>query len=220
MKTIVALFVACALFGAMLAPTTARSQQSDPTPTVVKIEGQTIKIRQCIKPLDEHRQQEVSELMYGQKITNLSSRPIIVYRYAPQPYDVRLSRTLEGIQKAKFQMKERPAVSPKPARDFPEPDPSNQFFRVLQPFQSFNYEYPEIVTFLPTELIDGEKKLLVGEFYIQLKVATWLAGTDEAEKLRQRWARHGEFFYHDVITEPFPFTVEKVGANTPRCNNP
>ena len=220
MKTIVALFVVCAVFGALLAPTTARTQQSNATPAVVKIEGQTITIRQCIKPLDENRQQEVSELMYGQKITNLSNRPIIVYRYAPQPYDVRLSTTLEGIQKAKFQMKERPGVSPKHAREFPEPDPTNQFFRVLQPFQSFLYEYPEILTFLPTELIDGDKKLLVGQFYIQLKVATWLAGTDEAEKLRQRWARHGEFFYHDVITEPFPFTVEKVGANTPRCNNP
>lgn len=217
MKQIVTLTLVCAVFGAMFAPTTAQPQQSDEKPAVVKIEGQTIRIRQCVKPLDQNRQQEVSELLYGQKITNLSSRPIIIYRYAPAPYDVRLSDTLEGVQKRKFQQKERPALPSTPRRfDADAPDKS---FRVLQPFQSFNYEYPQSVTFLPVELIDTEKKLLMGEFFIQLKVATWGSTTEEAQKLQQRWAQYGDFFYQDVITEPFPVTFEKVGPKTPRCND-
>jgi hypothetical protein len=217
-KQIVTLTFVCAVFGAMFAPTTVQPQQSDEKPAVVKIEGQTIRIRQCVKPLDENRQQEVAELMYGQKITNLSSRPIIIYRYAPAAYDVRLSDTLEGVQERKFQQKERPAP-PSPPRHF-DADSPDKSFRVLQPYQSFNYEYPQGLTFLPAELIDTEKRMLVGEFFIQLKVRTWGSTTEEAQTLQQRWAQYGDFFYHDVITEPFPVTFEKVGPTTARCNIP
>ena len=209
---------ACAACGVMFAPTTVRMQQRDEKPAVVRISGQAISIRQCIKPLDEKRQQEVSELSYRLKLTNISSRPIIIYRYTPNAYDARLSTTLAGIQHAKFHFDERPSFSPMPTRTFQDPEPGNQSFRVLVPNQSYTYEYPEIVTFLPTELIDADKKVFVGEFFIQLKVTTWLSTTEEAEKLQHRWAKYGQFFYQDVTTEPFSFTVEKAGPATARCN--
>ena len=216
-KKFVALIIACAGFGAMFAPATARLKQSDEKQQVVKISGQTIRIRQCIEPVDGNRQREVSELLYGQRITNISGRPIVIYRYPPKAYDVRLSTALEGIEKAKFKSEKRPTFANTPAH-FIDPDSPNKPYGVLQPGQSFNYEYPEALTFLPVELINTDKKILVGEFFIQLKVATWLGTPQDAEKVQRRWSQYGEFFYQDVITEPFPFTIEKVGATTPRCD--
>ena len=217
MKKIVTFIIACAGFGAMFAPAKARVKQSDEKPAMVKISCQTIRIRQCIERVDGNTQREVSELLYAQKITNVSGRPIVIYRYPPKAYDVRLSTTMEGIEKGKFKLENRPTFAPTPAH-FIDPDSPNKPYGVLLPSQSFNYEYPETVTFLPVELIDTDNKGFVGEFFIQLKVATWVATPPDAEKVQRRWSQYGEFFYQDVITEPFPFTIEKAGATTPRCD--
>jgi hypothetical protein len=215
-QKIVTLMIACAAFGAMFVPTAVRTQQSAEKPVTVRITAQTVSVRQCIEPVDNESQREVSELLYRLTTTNLSGRPIIIYRYSPKAYDVRLSKTSAAITHGKFQYVTRPSFAMKLSPKFFDPD-APSLFRVLQPNQSFTYEHPELLTFLPVELIDTDKKEFEGQFFIQLKVATWYGEASEAEKVQQRWANYGDFLYQDVTTEPFPFTIEKAGATTPRC---
>lgn len=78
-------------------------------PDLVRITGETTSVRQCIQQLDENGQEEQAELQIRFHITNLSNRPLIIYRYAPASFDVRLSKTLAGITTEPF-----PFTHPKP----------------------------------------------------------------------------------------------------------
>ncbi|HXQ70388.1 MAG TPA: hypothetical protein VN844_07875 [Pyrinomonadaceae bacterium] len=209
-KKIVALLIA--FIPVLNQPAVGAQQRQD----LVRITGETTSVRQCIQQLDENRQEEQAELHFRLSITNLSNRPLIIYRYAPAPFDVRLSRTLAGIPHGKFHYGQRPAFS-HPPRDF-APAELATLFRVLPPNSSLTYEDPQSLKMSSTELIEANTNLLEGQSYIQLKLATWVWEIEKAEKLQQLWARYGDFFYQDVTTEPFPFTINKPGAATPRCD--
>lgn len=210
MKKIVALLIA--FIPVLNQPAVGAQQRQD----LVRITGETTSVRQCIKQLDENRQEDLAELQVRFHITNLSNRPLILYRYAPSPFDVRLSQTLAGIPYGKFHYEQRPAFS-HPPRDFAAAE-FTTLFRVLPPNSSLTYEDRQSLKMSSTELIEADTNLLEGQCYIQLKLATWVWEVEKAEKLQQRWARYGDFFYEDVTTEPFPFTINKPGAATPRCN--
>lgn len=211
----IALLIACAIFGAVFAPSTIRAQEREEKQQLVKISGEPINVRQCVQPVKDY-QTRTSELLFRLRITNVSSRPVIVYRYVPAPFDARLGRTLADIQKRTFHFKERPtpAHAP-PQRNFDEAAPTNEF-RILQSNESFAYEAPTSAVFL--ESPDPQPPGFEGEFFVQLKAQTWVWEVEKAERLRQRWASYGEFFYQDVTVEPFKFTINKSGAATPRCD--
>lgn len=216
---LVALLIACLY--AISASTNVRGQQGGEkslNSEFVRVTGEAIGLQQCIRPIDETRRQVQSTLQFRLRLTNVSSQPLIIYRYDPAVFDSRLSRTLAGIQDAQFQFAERPpfrcCVSP---RSFEEIEPTNEF-RVLQPKESFTYESPESLTFLATESVDSGSKRFEGDYFLQLKAATWIWEVEKAEKLQQRWTRLGNFFYNDVTSEPFPITITKPGATIARCD--
>ncbi|HEX5888214.1 MAG TPA: hypothetical protein VFY61_05905 [Pyrinomonadaceae bacterium] len=215
---IVALLIACTGFGTLFAPPAVRAQQRDEKQALVKVSAEVISVRQCINSIDDQRQTTLTELLLRLIITNVNSRPLIIYRYDPAAFDARLSRSLADMPNSTFHFKERPALAlTPPARNFHEPDPTNDF-RILQPNESFTYAAPESVIFLSTESPSSKKHVFEGEMFLQLKAQTWYWEVEKAEQLRQRWARYGEFFYQDVTVEPFRFTINKSGADTPRCN--
>jgi len=212
----VSLAIACVSLGSVFIPAGVRGQQP-PVSELVKVSGEAISVHQCIQPTDENRQLKLSTLRFHVHIKNVSTKPLIIYRYDPAVFDARLSRTLADIEKAEFHFKERPPFHSVPPRNFEEAQPTNEF-RVLQPNESFTYESPESLTFGGTQSFDTGINKFEGDFFLQLKAATWIWETEKAEKLQQRWTRIGSFFYSDVTIEPFPFTVPKTGATTPRCD--
>lgn len=218
-QKIVALIITCASVGLVFGVSNMRAQQPAEKSARVRIAGETISVQQCLQPLGENRQEERSKLLYRLGITNISDRPIIIYRYPPKAYDARLSRTLADMPNRKFHFEKRPSFTPAPTRNFNDPEPTNESFRVLQPNQSFTYEFPESLELSSTESPDPEKNQLEGQYFLQLKVATWVSEIEKAEKLQQRWAKYGDFVYQDVIAEPFPFTVPKPGVTTARCDS-
>lgn len=206
------------LIASMFGPAGLRAQE----PTVselVKLSVEAIGVQQCIQIIDENRQEEWSTVQLRLRITNVSKRPLIVYRYSPAIYDARLGKTLADMPNRKFHFEERPSPSHVPRRDFDDAQPTNEF-RVLQPNESFTYESPQPLAIGSEELVDPDKTLFEGDYFLQVKVATWFWEVDKAERLQQRWAPFGKFFYNDVTSEPFPITIPKLGATTARCDPP
>ena len=208
---IVALLIACVSFGAMLVPPAVCAQERGDKPQasdLAKVTGEALGYEhKCIQVIDDNRQAIHSTLTFRLRITNVSRRPLIIYRNAPASFDARLGTSLADMPNRKFRFEQRPAIPHVTPRDFEEAAPTNEF-RLLQPNESFAYE-PQVMSF-SGETLDG--------LFLQLKAATWIWEVEKAEKLRQRWASYGEFFYQDVTVEPFQFTINKSGAATPRCN--
>ncbi|HET9478827.1 MAG TPA: hypothetical protein VFO72_05760 [Pyrinomonadaceae bacterium] len=208
---LLALLIAC-----MFGPAAVRSQE--PTAfELVKLSVEAMGVQQCIQIIDENREQVWSTVQVRFRITNVSKHPLIIYRYSPAMYDARLSRTLADMPARKFQFAERPSLSHVPPRNFDEAQSTNEF-RILQSNESFAYNPPDVLKFGSNELEDPDRRLFEGDYFLQVKVATWVWEAEKAEKLQLRWAGFGKFFYDDVTSEPFPITIPKPGATTPRCD--
>lgn len=201
---LIALLIACASFGAPA----LRAQERDDKTELVKVSGEAMRYEHtCLQVIDENRQAIHSTLTFRLSITNVSRRPLIIYRYSPASFDSRLGTSVADMPNRKFRFEKRPAIPNVPPRNFEGAVPSSEF-RLLQPNESFSYE-PHVIIF-SGESLDG--------LYLQLKAATWIWEVEKAEQLRQRWAPFGELFYQDVTVEPFQLTLNKSGAATPRCN--
>lgn len=201
---LIALLIACAIFGAPA----LRAQERDDKTEPVKISGEALRYEHtCLQVIDENRQAIHSTLTFRVRITNVSRRSLIIYRYGPAYFDSRLGTSVADMPNRKFRFEQRPAIPNAPSRTFEEAAPTNEF-RLLQPNDSFTYD-PQVISF-SGESLDG--------LYLQLKATTWFWEVEKAEQLRQRWARYGELFYQDVTVEPIQLTLNKSGAATPRCN--
>jgi hypothetical protein len=205
----IALLIACVIFGAVFAAKAVRAQSENNTQAseLVKVTGEAVNFKHdCIQVVNENRQAIHSSLTFRLRITNVSSRPLIIYRHAPVLWDSRLSATLAVMPNAKFRFAQRPALPNAPPRDFEEAAPTREF-RILQPNEFWVYE--DQVMIFSGESLNGA--------FLQLKAATWLWEVASAEQLRERWASYGDLFYQDVTVEPFALTITKPGAATPRC---
>ena len=206
----IALLIACASFGAVFAQPPVRPQERDNKQQVselVKVTGEAVNYKhECIQVVNENRQAIHSRLSFRLRLTNVSTRPLIIYRHAPALFDSRLGASLADMPNRKFNFEQRPALPHLMPRDFQEATPTNEF-RILRPNESWVYE-DQVMTF-SGESLDG--------FFLQLKAATWLWEVEKAEQLRERWSRYGDLFYQDVTVEPFALTINKPSAATPRC---
>ena len=221
---ILGLLIAYASLEPQFAPAGVRGQQRDEkrkASETVKLSADIIDRRQCIQVLGDGARDELLRLQLRFRITNVSADPIIIHRYAHGVFNVRLGKTPAELRAEHFVYDARSTFMPLSrisTRDFNEVSLTDEF-RVLKPKESFEYEYPENVDITVVESTTGSQTLPAGEYYLQTKVATWMWEVEKAQRLQQQWAKHGQFFYSNVTSEPIALRVDRAGTTTARCDS-
>ena len=184
-------------------------------PELVKLSAENRGVQQCIQLKDDQSQEERSKLRIRFTITNVSDQPLIIYRLAPSVFDLRIVRREIDFPKVPFNFDHRPTFNCAPILNFEAVAPGNDF-QVLQPNESITHE-PEPLLFSDTTSSE-RKRRLEGNYFVQLRVATWYWDVWKAEILEQRWIGNGRLFYANLVTEPIAINIPKPDATTPRCD--
>ena len=85
----------------------------------------------------------------------------------------------------------------------------NKYFAVLGPGAVYETEIVASVNVVGEGMERGNNAIKDGEHTLQLVVSSWYKSKDLAERLRQRWQRHGLLLVDPVASVPLKFTVER-----------
>jgi hypothetical protein len=173
----------------------------------------------CSQVIDERTREERLSLVLRLRVTNTSGETVILHRYGQAIFNVRLAKTSGDIRSRNYvydvrSTLMRPAVAL--SDEFQESEPTDKF-RILQANDSFEYELPDPVSITITPAVEPSKKLVNGNYFLQVKAQTWPWDTQKAEALRQRWASRGRLWYYDLVSLPLPTKIERPASMNVPC---
>jgi hypothetical protein len=184
-------------------------------PELVKLSTESLGVQQCIQPRGDNSQDERTKLRIRYTITNVSDQPLIIYRYAPAVFDLRIVKREIDFPKVPFNFEQGPTFNCAPPLKFESVNPGEDF-KILQPNETHTYE-PLGPHFADTVSPEGKRRL-EGDYFVKLRVATWYWDVWKAEMLEQRWLPLGRLLYSELVTEPIAINIPKPGPATPRCD--
>jgi hypothetical protein len=134
--------------------------------------------------------------------TNVGQQPIILYKGSDQISYVRVARNQEELSSKKYEVDMSVTWVTSGNGDVPNIGsvPDSRFV-VLKLGASFKVNGE-------TRIIDSDKLLPVGEHVLQVIVSTWQGSREQAERLRNKWAKTGYFWYGNTFSLPMQFRVE------------
>jgi hypothetical protein len=142
--------------------------------------------------------------------TNLSSRPIILYKYSMVIDRQMISRDVQAAAAKHYEEDVSPMVHPigmQAPLDGPMPSPS--VFVILMPGETYDVETQAHLPFLYDGTNDIDESLTAGDHILQVRVRTWYESRQQAATLRRRWIEHGHLWSEGVVSSPMPFRIER-----------
>jgi hypothetical protein len=134
--------------------------------------------------------------------TNVGQQPIILYKGSDLISYVRSARSREELSAGKYEvdMSITWVTSGNGAVPNTGRVPDSRFV-VLKPGASFKVAGD-------ARIIDSDKLLPAGKHVLQVIVSTWQGSREQAERLRNKWAKTGYFWYGNTFSLPMQITIE------------
>lgn len=213
----------CAAFHEVAAQTQAgapdsRNEKRKVSETV-QLTTKIVSQQYCAQVIEPQHQE--TQLMLWLKLTlkNVSNESLIVPRYANNIYNVFLSRSLAQAQAKRYVYDAHYSfmrLDSFTRREFTEAAPTDEFI-ILMPGEFHEYEYKSGIDISLTNLDEPPRNLRPGDYFLEVKIATWQWRVEQLEELQQRWASYGYLWGYDVKSLPMPIRVEKQSSPPPIC---
>lgn len=189
----------------------------------IELTSKVIKQQYCLQYLDEQTQYAKLRLDLQLESKNVSNRTLIIPRYKGGVVRTVLAKNADALKKSHYVYESRAtlraALKPLDAghSEFLKAEPPAWLFKILSPNASHSYTPDQLITIDLEDLGDDKRRLQDGDYVLQINIQTWSWDYETAKQLRLRWAKHGDLWYENLMSEPLAVSIRKPDNIATRC---
>jgi hypothetical protein len=172
----------------------------------------TVVSQELTSKVENGRSLPVLILKLRMSVRNLSDRTVILHRYGGDIYHVMVTKGDHYASREELEYESWMCSVPLEGmylneRTFPDPSPTDEFVTIA-PNGVFDFVVDQTVKLELINSDNGKRRLNAGSYFLRVRASTWQWTEASAVDLQSRWAKYGNFWFHDLTSVPMAFVIE------------